>query len=70
MAMSVAAATHDEPVPGVVADAVHLPIRDSAADLVVAFMSLHDIDDLEGSVAEIAPSSHRPVGCVSLSCIQ
>ena len=54
MAMSVAAATHDEPVPCVVADAVHLPIRDGAADLVVAFMSLHDIDDLEGAVAEIA----------------
>jgi hypothetical protein len=39
MAMSVAAATHDEPVPGVVGEAAQLPIRDSAADLVEASIS-------------------------------
>jgi ubiquinone/menaquinone biosynthesis C-methylase UbiE len=54
MAMSLAAATHDEPVPSMVADAARLPIGDGTVDLVVAFMSLHDIDDLHGAVAEIA----------------
>jgi SAM-dependent methyltransferase len=38
----------------VVADAARLPIRDSCADLLVAYMSLHDIDDLEPAIAEIA----------------
>ena len=28
----------------------HLPFADGAADLVVAFMSLHDMDDMEGRV--------------------
>jgi SAM-dependent methyltransferase len=36
------------------ADAARLPIRDARADLVVAYMSLHDIDDLEGAVSEIS----------------
>jgi SAM-dependent methyltransferase len=38
----------------VVADAALLPVRDSCADLVVAYMSLHDIDDLGSAIAEIA----------------
>ena len=37
-----------------VADAAALPLADASADLVVAFMSLHDVDDLEGAVREIA----------------
>ena len=37
-----------------VADAARLPMRDAVADLVVAFMSLQDIDDLEGALAEAA----------------
>jgi len=51
--MAVAAATHDEPTPSLVADAVRLPIRTGAVDLVVAFMSLHDTDDLDRALAEI-----------------
>jgi SAM-dependent methyltransferase len=34
------------------ADAAVLPLDDGAVDLVVAYMSLHDMDDLEGAVAE------------------
>lgn len=37
-----------------VADAAALPFGDSSFDLVVAFMSLQDIDDLEGAVREAA----------------
>lgn len=37
-----------------VADAAALPLPDGCADLVVAFMSLHDVDDLEGAMREIA----------------
>jgi ubiquinone/menaquinone biosynthesis C-methylase UbiE len=37
-----------------VADAAHLPIADSCADLVVSFMCLQDVDDLESVIAEIA----------------
>jgi ubiquinone/menaquinone biosynthesis C-methylase UbiE len=54
LTMSRSAATHPEqPVPAVVADAVKLPLRDSAADCAVAFMSLHDIDDVGPAIAEI-----------------
>jgi SAM-dependent methyltransferase len=35
------------------ADAARLPIRDACADLVVTYMSLHDIDDLAGAIREI-----------------
>lgn len=49
-----AAATHPvEPVPAVVADAVYLPLPDAAADCAVAFMSLHDIDNVVPAIAEI-----------------
>jgi SAM-dependent methyltransferase len=36
----------------VVADAAALPFTDGAFDLVVAFMSLQDVDDLDGALAE------------------
>lgn len=36
------------------ADAAALPLADASADLVVAFMSLHDMDDMDGAVREIA----------------
>ena len=35
-------------------DAAHLPIGDGAVDLVVAFMSLQDVDDMPAAIAEIA----------------
>ena len=46
--------THPQPQPVVIADAIRLPLADGAADLAVAHMSLQDVDDLEGAVAEIA----------------
>ncbi|MDQ3431579.1 MAG: class I SAM-dependent methyltransferase [Actinomycetota bacterium] len=49
-----AAVTHAGATPVVLADAARLPIDDGAADLVVAFMSLHDIDDLDGALQEIS----------------
>ena len=54
LTMSRSAATHpDVPVPAVVADAVNLPVPDAAADCAVAFMSLHDIDNVVPAIAEI-----------------
>jgi SAM-dependent methyltransferase len=49
-----AAGTHPERHPVAVADAVALPLGDDAADLAIAFMSLHDFDDLRAAVAEVA----------------
>jgi ubiquinone/menaquinone biosynthesis C-methylase UbiE len=49
-----AAATHPEGHPVAVADAVRLPLPDDAADLAIAFTSLHDFDDLRAAVAEVA----------------
>jgi SAM-dependent methyltransferase len=49
-----AARAADPSIPVVVADAAALPVADAVADLVVAFMTLHDVDDLPGAVAEIA----------------
>jgi SAM-dependent methyltransferase len=37
-----------------VGDAAALPLEDGAADLVAAFMSLHDIESLDGAVCEAA----------------
>lgn len=49
-----AAREHPTSVDARVADAAALPLGDSSVDLAVAFMSLHDVDDLEGAVREIA----------------
>jgi SAM-dependent methyltransferase len=50
-----ACATHSEvPQPVVLGDAAALPLRSACADLVIAFMSLMDVDDLEGAVHEAA----------------
>jgi SAM-dependent methyltransferase len=49
-----AAASHPDGHPVVVADAIRLPLPAAAADLAVAFMSLHDFDDPETAVAEVA----------------
>jgi SAM-dependent methyltransferase len=48
------AATHDQPQPVAVGDAARLPLCVGCADLVVAFMSLQDIDDVDSAVAEVA----------------
>jgi ubiquinone/menaquinone biosynthesis C-methylase UbiE len=36
----------------IVADAARLPFDDGAADLAVAFMSLHDVDDMPGAILD------------------
>jgi len=48
------AATRNVPELAVAADAAALPFRDGAFDLVVAYMSLHDIDRMPQATAHIA----------------
>jgi SAM-dependent methyltransferase len=48
------AATRGVPELAMVADAAELPFRDGAFDLVVAYMSLHDIDQMPQAMAQIA----------------
>ena len=47
------AVSHEDPVPAVLADAAALPFRDEAFGLVVAYMSLHDMDTMPQAVAEV-----------------
>ncbi len=65
--LSRAARTGDPPLSVVQADAAHLPIADAAATSVVACMSLLDVDELTGTVAEAARIL-RPGGrlCVAI----
>jgi SAM-dependent methyltransferase len=53
-AMVKAAADASQACAAVVADAVMLPLRDRKADLVIAFMCLHDFDDMRAAVGEAA----------------
>jgi SAM-dependent methyltransferase len=53
-AMARNAATHAEPAPVVVADAAALPFTSGAFDLVVAYMCLHDMDQMPQAVGEAA----------------
>jgi SAM-dependent methyltransferase len=53
-ALVAAAREADPTLDAHVADAAALPFDDAAFDLVVAFMSLQDVDDLEGAVREAA----------------
>jgi SAM-dependent methyltransferase len=46
------AVSHDIAIPAVLADATALPFGDETFDLVVAYMSLHDIDRMAAAVAE------------------
>jgi SAM-dependent methyltransferase len=48
------AVSHEVPEPAVLADAAALPFRDGAFGLVVAYMSLHDMDRMPEAVAEAA----------------
>ncbi len=48
------ATTHAQATPVANGDAASLPIASETADLVVASMSLQDVDDMPGAVAEIA----------------
>lgn len=54
LAMVQAAGGHAGAPPVVLADATELPFRDGAFDLAVAYMCLHDIDDMARAVLEIA----------------
>src|ERR1051326_8252558 len=45
-----AAAEAPQPAAAFVADAARLPVRDHAADLVTAFMCLHDFDGMTAAV--------------------
>jgi SAM-dependent methyltransferase len=48
------AAVEEGSPPCVVADAARLPLAAGCADLIVAYMALHDFDDLHAAVAEAA----------------
>lgn len=48
------AATHQDPAPVLLADATGLPFADASFDLVVAYMCLHDVDDMPGAIREAA----------------
>ena len=52
--MCKAAANHSKPTRVVVGDAARLPMAEASVDCAIAFMSLQDIDDMPGAVAEIA----------------
>jgi SAM-dependent methyltransferase len=49
-----AAAEHEQHQPVILADMAALPFADGCADLVVAFMSLQDVDDMPSAVQEAA----------------
>ena len=49
-----AAVTNTASIPVAVGDIGHLPIAAGVADIVVCFMVLMDVEDLDGAVAELA----------------
>ena len=53
-ALARAAHEHEVSLPVAVGDISHLPVATGAADIVVCFMVLMDIEDLDGAVAELA----------------
>ena len=63
-------AANAELAPGtvVIGDAAHLPFATACADLAVAFMVLHDVDDLEGAAHEAARVI-EPGGCFTLAIV-
>ena len=66
--LAAAAGRHAEPIPVGVGDVHRLPVRDDVADLVVCFMVLMDIDDLDAAVAELARVL-APGGCVCIAVL-
>jgi ubiquinone/menaquinone biosynthesis C-methylase UbiE len=50
------------------ADAARLPFEDESADLAVAFMSLHDVDDMPAAVREIGRVL-RPKGALCMAVV-
>jgi SAM-dependent methyltransferase len=66
--LSQAAKDADPTMHVVTADGARLPFRDASFDLVVAFMSLQDMDDLEGAARDIARTL-RPEGRLCLAIV-
>jgi SAM-dependent methyltransferase len=62
------AAGHEPHQPFVAGDAGALPFADQSFDLVLAYMSLHDIDDMPGAVSE-AGRILRPGGRLCLAIV-
>lgn len=62
-----AARNHDTPLAVIHADSARLPVAEASLDVAVACMSLHDVDDLESTVAQ-AWLVLRPGGylCIAL----
>ena len=60
------AADDPDAAPVVLGDATELPFADNAFDLVVAYMCLHDIDDMPQSVRELARVL-APGGCTCVA---
>ncbi|HEX2576400.1 MAG TPA: class I SAM-dependent methyltransferase [Aquihabitans sp.] len=52
--LAAAAATHEPALPVVLADGVAIPMADASCDLVVAFMSLQDMDRPDAAFFEVA----------------
>ncbi len=62
------AATHPQPTTTVLADLAAIPLPDSVADVAVACMSFHDVDDLRGAAREAARAL-RPGGRLCLAIV-
>lgn len=62
------AATYDEPIVAMAADAAALPFPDAIADQAIAFMSLLDIDDLDAAIHELGRVL-RPGGILCLATL-
>lgn len=63
-----AAWLHEMPLTVLRADAALLPVSEASADVAVACMSLHDVDDLRATVNE-AWRVLRPGGCLCVSLV-
>jgi SAM-dependent methyltransferase len=66
--LAVAAATAAPPIPVLIGDAAALPIADESSGLVLACMSLLDMDDFDGAVREIGRVL-RPGGRLCLAVV-
>jgi SAM-dependent methyltransferase len=62
------AASHEQPLAAVLADASSLPLPNAVADRAIAFMSLQDVDDLVGAVHELGRVV-RPGGIVCIAIL-
>jgi SAM-dependent methyltransferase len=66
--LAAAAAAASPAVPVLIGDAPPLPVADASADLVLACMSLLDVDDFTGAVSEIGRVL-RPDGALCLAVV-